>query len=269
MSRTPGVDEIDCVDVRESLFAGRPLSTAEAEHAASCPVCARALGDGGAAPEQPGDLVAELEDAVRRDRGFTGWLRALPTPVRFFAAIDSAAVFVLAMALARPRWTFGPMPLFRVVPVVGVLALELGVVLWLALRPLQAALPSRRLVLGCIVAGLLVPVLFALVPAAAPVGHAEPADMTTASAACFLFGAVPGGLLVFALRALDRNAHGGTDVAVLAAVGGGLAGNAALELHCPSAAPLHLLLGHATIGIALVVLYRVIRRNARPPVRSP
>lgn len=93
--------------------------------------------------------------------------------------------------------------------------------------------------------------------------------MTTATVACFLFGAVPGGLLVFALRALDRNAHGGTDVAILAAVGGGLAGNAALELHCPSAAPLHLLLGHATIGIALVVLYGVVRRSGRSPVRSP
>ena len=267
MSRTPGVDEIDCVEVRESLFGGRPLSAAEAEHAASCPVCSRALGDGGA-PLDPADLFAEVEGAVQRDRGFTGWLRALPTPVRLIAAIDSAAVFILAMVLVRPRWAFGPMPLFRVVPVVGVLALELGVVLWLALRPLQAAPPNRRLVLGSIVAGLVVPVLFALVPAALP-GHAEPPDMTRAIVTCFLFGAVPGGLLVFALRALDRNAHGGTDVAILAAVGGGLAGNAALELHCPSAAPLHLLLGHATVGIALVVLYGTIRRTGRPPVRSP
>jgi hypothetical protein len=262
VSRTPGVDEIDCVEVRESLFAGRPLSAAEAEHAASCPVCSLAL-DGGAALD-PEDLFAEVEGAVQRDRGFTGWLRALPTPVRLFAAIDSAAVFILVMVLVRPRWTFGPMPLFRVVPVMGVLALELGVVLWLALRPLQAAPPNRRLVLGSIVAGLLVPVLFALVPGALPPGLAEAPDMTTAMVKCFLFGAVPGGLLVFALRALDRNAHGGTDVAVLAAVGGGLAGNAALELHCPSAAPLHLLLGHATVGIALVVLYGVIRRTARP-----
>jgi hypothetical protein len=261
------VDEIDCVDVRESRFAGRPLSGAEAEHAASCPVCSRAQGD--ALPGLPGDLFAELENAVQRDRGFTGWLRGLPTPVRLVAAIDSAAVLVLAMVLVRPRWTFGPMPLFRVVPVVAVLALELGVVLWLVLRPLYAAPPNRRLVVGSIVAGLLVPVLFALVPAAAPLGRPEPPDMTTATVACFLFGAVPGGLLVFALRALDRNAHGGTDVAILAAVGGGLAGNAALELHCPSAAPLHLLLGHATIGIALVVLYGVVRRSGRSPVRSP
>jgi hypothetical protein len=260
------VDEPDCVDVRESLFAGRPLSAAEAEHAATCPVCSRALGAAGGAPlEPPDDLFAELAEAVRHERGFTAWLRALPTPVRLFAALDSAAVFVLAMVLARPRWAFGPVPLFRVVPVVAVLAAELGVVLWLVLRPLQAAPPNRKLVLGSIFAGLLVPVLFALVPPGArPAAAPPPPEMTTAIVACFLFGAVPGGLLVFALRALDRNAHGGTDVAVLAAVGGGLAGNAALELHCPSTAPVHLLLGHATLGIALVVLYGVIRRTARP-----
>lgn len=269
MKHTPGVDELDCVDVREALFAGRPLSAAEAEHAATCPICSQAPG-GGEALEPP--LFAELEDAVRRERGFTAWLRSLPTPVRFFAAIDSAAVFILAMVLARPRWAFGPMPLFRVVPVVAVLAAELGVVLWLALRPLQAAPPNRKLVLGSIFAGLLVPVVFAMLPPDAPAVAAPTAsEMTTAMVACFLFGAVPGGLLVFALRALDRNGHGGTDVSVLAAVGGGLAGNAALELHCPSAAPVHLLLGHATLGIALVVLYGVVRRTARPSaqVKSP
>jgi hypothetical protein len=258
------VDELDCVDVRDSLLAGRPLSAAQAEHAATCPVCSQALTGGGSL-EPPGDLLAELEEAVRRERGFTAWLRALPTPVRFFVAVDSAAVFVLAMVLTRPRWAFGPMPLERVVPVTAVLAATLGVVLWLAIRPLQAAPPNRKLVLGSIGAGLLLPVVFALVPAdVRPPGAGMASEMTTGIVACLLFGAVPGAMLVFALRALDRNAHGGTDVALLAAIGGGLAGNAALELHCPSNAPVHLLLGHATLGIALAVLYDVVRRTGRP-----
>jgi len=51
-------------------------------------------------------------------------------------------------------------------------------------------------------------------------------------------------------------------VAFVAAAAGGLAANLALELHCPIHAPAHLLLGHASVGFALTLVYGglVLRR---------
>jgi len=69
-------------------------------------------------------------------------------------------------------------------------------------------------------------------------------------------------LVVLVLRALDRTAHDSRPAGVLAAVTGGVAGNPALERHCPVTAPAHLLLGHATVGLMLVLAYGLTRRSA-------
>jgi len=264
VNRMRDVAELDCVDVREARFAGRPLSAAEAEHAASCPICTQKAAADDAVGPSP-ELLAAILSEVQKETGFVAWLRALPTPVRLFVGVDFAALVAVGMALTRPRWSFGPLPEGRVVLVLAVLTALGSLVLWLALRPLQTAAPSRRLVLGSVAAGLLVPVFFALTPPSAEGADLSAPGMMKGILSCFVFGALPGVLLVLALRALDRNAHRAADVAVLAAVGGGLAGNAALELHCPSVAPVHLLLGHATLGIALVVAYRVLRRSPGEP----
>jgi hypothetical protein len=248
--------------VREALFAGRPLSAAEAEHAATCPICSASLPGGDAAPSR--ELLAEVESAVRRDTGFVAGLRSLPTTARLFAAIASAALLAAGMASTRPRWLFGPMPIDRIVLVLCVLFVLVAILLRLSLRPLQVAAPSARAVRGSLLAALLVPVYFALTPPN-PEAAALDAPGMAAALGCFLFGAIPGVLLVVALRALDRNAHRGIDVALLAAACGGLAGNAALELHCPSVAPLHLLLGHASVGAALVAVYFVSKRLVARP----
>jgi hypothetical protein len=257
VSRTPLVPELDCVDVREALVSGRPLSAAEAEHAAACPVCSQALPQAGAGEAA---LFAAVEAAVQEERGLAAWLRNLPTMVRIFVGFDVAIALVTMMTLARPRWAYGPVPMERVTFAVSVLALLYVFVLRQALRPLQAPPANRRLVTAVFAAGLAVPLLFALFPPAGP-GDSALAAMRTA-VSCFWFGAAPGALLVVALRLLDRGAHAVGDVALLAAVGGGLVGNAALELHCPSTAPLHLVLGHATVGVALVAFY-AMRTRAR------
>jgi hypothetical protein len=258
----PPVPGLDCVDVREALFAGRPLSAVEAEHAATCPVCSASLPGG---DEPSHELLAEVESALRHETGFVAWLRSLPTMVRLFAGIDAAALFAVGMALTRPRWTFAPLPVDRVVLVLSVLFVLVAMLLRLSLRPLQVAAPSAGVVRGSLLAALLVPVYFALTPPNPEAAALDAPGMAAATLGCFLFGAIPGVLLVVALRALDRNAHRAMDVALLAAACGGLAGNAALELHCPSVAPLHLLLGHASVGVALVAVYFVSKRLlARP-----
>ncbi|HVW30106.1 MAG TPA: hypothetical protein VHC69_32330 [Polyangiaceae bacterium] len=253
MNRMPPVPELDCVDVQEALFAGRALSAAEAEHAASCPVCSQTLPKGDLAPSAP--LLAAVESAVRHETGFVAGLRALPTSTRMLSGIVAAALFAVGMASTRPRWAFGPVPVRHVALVLGVLAVLLAALLRLTLRPLQLAAPNARLVRASVATALLVPVFFALTPPGAEALPLGTPGMVGAALGCFVFGAIPGVLLVVALRALDRNAHRAVDVAVLAAACGGLAGNAALEMHCPSVAPLHLLLGHASVGVALVVVY--------------
>jgi hypothetical protein len=254
----PPVPEPDCVDVREALLGGRPLSAAEAQHAAGCPVCSKIQAGSELLFSQ--DLFSAVESDVRRETGFVARLRALPTPVRVLSGFLAAALLAVGMAATRPRWTFGPMPIERVALVLGVLSVLVAVLLRFALWPLQVTTPNSRILRGSLFVAVLVPIYFALTPPNAQAVGLDAPGMVAATLSCFLFGALPGVLLVLALRALDRNAHHALDVALVAAACGGLAGNAALELHCPSVAPLHLLLGHATVGVVLVALYFVWNR---------
>ncbi len=259
MTRTRSVDELDCVDVREALTRGTPLSPAHAEHAALCPLCSQALTDDGTL-EPSEELLAAVEAAVQGERGLPALLRSWPTPSRMLAGASITVLLVVVTTLARPRWAFGPMPLERVTLSVAAIAALLGVVLWLTLRPLHIAPPSQRAVLASLAAGLLAPVALAVAPGGDQTMPVFAGPSTAHGIiACFLFGAATGCFFVLALWALDRGAHGARDVALLAAAGGGLAGNAALELHCPARDPLHLLLGHATVGAVLIAGYALLR----------
>jgi hypothetical protein len=155
------------------------------------------------------------------------------------------------------------MPVDRVTLVLSVLGVLVALLVRLALRPLQAAPPSPGTVRVAAAAGLIVPVVFALTPPDPISASLAAPGMLAATLSCFLFGALPGVLLVLVLRALDRNALRSSDAALIAAASGGLSGNAALELHCPSTAPLHLVLGHATVGAALVLAVLAMRSFAR------
>ncbi|HEX4335699.1 MAG TPA: hypothetical protein VH062_07265 [Polyangiaceae bacterium] len=254
----PDVAELDCVEVHEALLAGRPLSPAEAQHAASCPICSEGLPSGDAFLPSA-ELLNAIESDVRRETGVVAKLRALPTARRVLIGIVATMVFAVGTALVRPRWSFGPMPEERVGLVLAVLGVLITLMVWLGLRPLQAAPLGRRALLASVTASLLVPVLFAATPPGAESSALGDPGMVKGIMSCFLFGALPGVLFVLALRVLDRNAHHAASAALLAAAGGGLAGNLALEMHCPSVAPLHLLLGHATVGVVLVLTYRALR----------
>jgi len=143
VTRKDGVPELDCVDVREALFAGRALSPAEAAHAAACPVCSQSLPP---EPLEPSpDLFAELNAAVGKEHGLVAAARSVSTPGRVAGGAFAAVALALGMALLRPRWGFGPVPVERVVSELAALVVVLGGLLALSLRPLQSAPPARRL----------------------------------------------------------------------------------------------------------------------------
>lgn len=254
MTRTA---RVDCLEVREALAKGDPLSAGAEAHRAACPVCGAsteaASDDGGAA------LFTAVRVELGKEHGPSAWLRGLATRERVVGGALWAAMLVAVIAVTMPRGRFAPVPMNRVVLVVSVLGALLALTLRFGLRPLQTPPPAPMVALACFLGGLIAPFLFALGPSM------EAIDLPNASVAgargCFYVGAAIGALVIVALRALDRGAHRSRNAALFAATAGGLAANAALELHCPSTAPAHLLLGHASVALALVLVYGAFSRQ--------
>jgi len=78
---------------------------------------------------------------------------------------------------------------------------------------------------------------------------------------------------VLLFLAMDRQVAQGRRVLLLTAGIGGVAGNLALLFHCPNEQPAHQLLGHATVGLLLLVCIGfgivVIRVRSRKATVSP
>jgi hypothetical protein len=266
VTRTPRVDpSVGCLEVHEARAKGDSLSGRAVAHAAECPVCRAPVQE---EDEGPGgdraDLFAAVRAKVDDERGASAWLRSLATRKRVLGAAAWVALLVTIIGVTLPRGRFAPWPMSRVVLVVSVLAALLALTLRFGLRPLQAAPPPVGLSVACFAAGLLAPFLFALGPFPTRFEGIPGVSFAEATSGCFVLGGVTGALVVLALRALDRGGHRSREPALFAAAAGGLAANAALELHCPATAPAHLLLGHATVALTLVLAYGVLwRQRAR------
>jgi hypothetical protein len=205
-------------------------------------------------------LFRRVQAAVG-DEGVRGRIRSLPTGTRILGAVAWAALIVSVTSFVAPRSGFGPVPVHYVVLVLTVLATLLAVLIRWSVRPLQASPPERRGFVAAFAAGLAVPVLFAVItPPGAAFARNPVVGEPAAAIGCFVIGAFSGALLVFGLRLLDRGASSSTGLT--AAVAGGLLGNAALELHCPVTAPMHLLTGHASVGFALLLVMALLGRRA-------
>src|SRR5205085_7142678 len=138
--------------------------------------------------------------AVQHETGLVAWLRALPTPARLLVGLAAAALFAVGTAMTRPRWSFGPLPMERVALVVGVLSVLVAVLLRLSLWPMQVTTPNSRVVRSTLLAALLLPIYFALTPPNPEAIALGAPGMASATLSCFLFGTIPGVLVVLALR---------------------------------------------------------------------
>jgi hypothetical protein len=257
----PAIEPVDCLDIEEARLEGRPLEGALAAHAERCPVCRHERHDVGA-PATDAASFDRVAAELAEERGVVATLRSLPTRTRgLAAAVVGAGLAVLAGALFPPNSAGAPAGARRIVAFTA-FATTFAALVRLALRPLHVAPPSNTVTRVAVIAAFGLPILLAFLPVPPDLRVTEAPHHSHAAAAfgCFALGAAAGALLVAALRALDRGAHAARRSAIFAAAAGGLAGNLALALHCSINSIEHLLLGHATVVLALVFGYSLFRR---------
>ncbi len=250
---------LDCPEIRAGFVAGGvPAGPHVEEHLSRCPSC-RALFDG-AAPlgrELAAVFPAKLESVdfsgvereLQAERGARARLRALPTPLRV-AALWGVALLVIALhAGMEPREALGgpysPVALWTLLAALLV-GLFVGV-RWL-LRGVSSPSATRGPALALSLLGL--PALVALLSPLGAGGAAEALAAWGNPAECFGYGALSGLPLLVTYWAFERRDR--VPLSALAAAGAlsGIAANALLHCHCASAHLPHLLLGHASIGVA-------------------
>jgi membrane-associated PAP2 superfamily phosphatase len=185
-------------------------------------------------------------------------LRSRPTRLRF-AAVVASVLFVVGLGgILHRRPDFDAYPAGRLLALVtlyfGGVLLAFGKELYVSIR--HGTLADYG---GLFIGALGLPFLIAFAPATEASGHAGPGGAWS----CFVYG----GLLTLPTAALlwafDRDDRPSVRTVCLSAVSLGLSANLVLELHCPSGNVLHLLLGHASIGLAWLAAWFVVRQASQ------
>ena len=208
-----------------------------------------------------------LDDMLaNEDASWLGRWRALPVKKRLIAWTGAALLAIAFAVFVSRRGDWQMYPKDRMVVVVAVLAaLWAAGALWLH-KPLDRPAEGRIAGAGWILLGLSVPLGFALLPMAhehhelsrAGVGH----DLVPRALGCVLWGtftALPAtAILLITDRQPSRRRR------LFAGAVGGLLANLTLQLHCPLTSRLHLVLGHFTVGLVLVVIAALFARRFGP-----
>jgi predicted anti-sigma-YlaC factor YlaD len=268
---------VDCAEIRSSFMRGAvPDGRAVSEHLEGCPACrelfaedaglGRALASADADPSNHADaLFAQVRAELASETGLRAHVRSQSTPRRVALAC-SVIVLSAAMTLAfakRPSFPAESWLHFAATLV----ALGLGAVLCIReglsslTRPRRTA---RALAMSSVALGL--PAVLAGL-AGGELSSANPAQLVGGAITCFLFGLATSAPLVVLLWLFDRGQRVTFAVYLPLAAASGLAANLALGLHCASDEPLHLLLGHATVGIAWLLAWWTSSRFVGLPSR--
>ncbi|HYQ04575.1 MAG TPA: hypothetical protein VER96_38140 [Polyangiaceae bacterium] len=270
---------MDCSQVRDSFISGSPLSGAQLDaHLAGCPQCKALfeqdaeLGRGLAAqasaalpmsdalrdPRRGTDFFGQLEQELGRETGPRAWLRSRPSRARFLFSLLPVLLVVIAGGLLRQRPDFAQYPMARV----GLLLCVYFVAIALAFAKTLSELPRReplRDYLPLLGFALAVPILAGFAPATEISRHAG----AEGALSCFGYGALltlPVALLLWAFDRADKPA---LRTVCLSAAGLGLSANLLLELHCGNGNPTHVLLGHASLGLAWLAMWIAVRGLSR------
>jgi hypothetical protein len=261
---------MDCLEIRDAFKNGDVLPSAAVEaHLRECGQCrvlfatnaqlGRSLANEAAAALPFEDALFErLEADVARETGLRAWLRSRPTRLRFALATLSVLVVVLLGGVLRPRSDFAEYPPTRLLLLLGVYGFGILIAFGKELH-LSAQRGTFAAHFGWLSAALGLPFLIAFAPATEASRHAGPAGALN----CFVYGALLTLPTAALLWAFDRDDQPSLRTVCLSAVALGLSANLLLELHCPSGNALHLLLGHASLGVAWLGAWFVTRRLLR------
>jgi anti-sigma factor RsiW len=237
--------------------SGAPKSEEQVrEHLVGCPNCrelyehdgalGRALSGraSDALPVDP-DPFAEIEQKLARDTGPRAWLRSRPSRLRFMLVLLPLLLVLTVGGLLRQRADFAHYPALRVVLLLCVYFL--GIVLAFGKELFESPRPDAfRDHWGLLAFALAVPVLAAFAPATEVSLQAGPGG----APGCFRYGVLLTLPIGAVLWALDRHDRPSLRTVCLSAAALGLAANLLLELHCGNGNPVHVLLGHASLGLA-------------------
>lgn len=262
---------LECAEIRSEFVAGRVPSGPElAFHLARCPRChelfendallGRRLAEAVVPQVDAANLFAMVERDVSHEVGPRARLRALPTRLRGLILSGVVLILLAAQISFRCRTDFSeyePGVFWGVASLLGA-ALAGGV--WQLLRGVSAPLSSSANERWVTVGLLIVPVLAVLLM---PLGSSTP-EMAASWGRpdlCFTHGAllsVPFVLVYWLFERRDR-----VPLSTLVGVGAlaGICGNLVLHAACPSAHAGHLLVGHATIGVAWALLLAALSKS--------
>jgi hypothetical protein len=268
---------VDCAEIRSGFVAGQvPDGPGVKAHLEVCVQCRELFERGGQLGHhlalavlptvEAGDLFARVEQGLSREIGLRGRLRALPTRTRTALLTGVIGLTFLAVQLFMSRrsdWGEYSPALFWLVAASLVGALGFGA--QRLLRGTTAPLHSAQRDGALAISLLVLPVLVALIaPLGAGHGDVEdPALAWATSGNCFAFGAAAVVPFLALAWLLERRDHVPFVALVSAGALSGVAANLLLHVHCSSEHLGHLLLGHASIGMAWALALGSIGRRSR------
>jgi len=208
----------------------------------------RCGGDG-----PPCDAMWASIDAAAREEtsSMRGRLRALRTSTRVLIAVGFAFVVAATFLLITGyRTDLTTQTVIRYgALMVGLLGLD-ALVFSVALRPAHRP-PLRWQTTLAIAGGLLVPVILALLP---DLWVDETTQPESEVFLCIVPGVMTATVVSVLVWFLQRGTAPTWGRVLSVVVGGGVTGFAMLQMHCPARDAEHMLIGHASVGVAMVIL---------------
>lgn len=258
-----------CADVQDRLRLGEALTTDEQAHLDGCVDCAQAELE--LALEAPAavslDGVLEgLRADISDEQGALGWWRSRPTSLRRVLAGLATVGVALVFALVRPRVDLDVFPMPQMLVLVGLYGVSAAAATTMSLGTPSRPVLSPRLAWAALVGAMVLAGTLAALP---PAHQAHPASLAGAGTdfipralGCLFVGAAVAlpGMVVLGLgaRATGRSIRAPW---LLGGVAGAMAGQLALQLHCPIVHSPHRLVGHALLVVVLALVAVVVGRR--------
>lgn len=191
--------------------------------------------------EEVRELFVGLGVQLTREKGLQAWLRSRPTRVRMALVL---AVFGGLVAL-QLWFTPSGVEIWASWRSLAVQILLVVAGLWLLLPGVSSTRQRWMLWAGC--ALLLAPAVMSL--GVASLGQTPPRESLVSALGCFLYGALYSGPLALALVLVDRSDRPSLRTLLLRAAILGVVSHLLLVWHCSKDDLLHLLVGHAGLGV--------------------